>query len=86
LPQGMSAPIRLSLGDGSIIRNNTIIVQSDGKNKPMAAIGLIDSRGVVIENNVIKGVDTLYRVWDEVPEQKTTVIERNNRFKKWWQW
>jgi len=84
LPQGMSAPIRLSLADGSIIRNNTIIVQSEGANKPAAAISLIDSRNVVIENNTIEGVETIYRSWDELPEQKTSVQEKDNRFKKGW--
>ncbi len=84
LPQGMSAPIRLSLADGSIIRNNTIIVQSEGANKPSAAISLIDSRNVVIENNTIEGVEAVYKSWDELPEQKTSVLEKDNRFKKGW--
>lgn len=52
--------------------------------KPQAAISLIDSRNVVIENNRIIGVDRLYKVWDEQADQHSNVIERGNRFPTLW--
>lgn len=78
-----AAPIKLHAADNSIIRNNTIVVDC-WSDKPQAAISLIDSRNVVIENNRIIGVKQLYKVWDERPEQRSSVIERGNTFPTLW--
>jgi len=78
------APIKLHAADNSIIRNNTIVVEGWIGN-PDAAISLIDSRNVVIENNRIIGVEQLYKVWDERPDQRSSVIERGNRFPSLWE-
>ncbi|RZI80389.1 MAG: right-handed parallel beta-helix repeat-containing protein [Rubrivivax sp.] len=77
------APIKLHAADNSIIRNNTIVVEG-WLGEPQAAISLIDSRNVVIENNRIIGVDRLYKVWDERPEQSSSVVERGNTFPNLW--
>lgn len=78
-----AAPIKLHAADNSIIRNNTIVVDC-WSDKPQAAISLIDSRNVVIENNRIIGVKQLYKVWDERPEQRSSVVERGNTFPTLW--
>lgn len=77
------APIKLYLADNSIIRNNTFIIEGWG-DKPDAAISIIDSKNVVIENNKIIGVKQLYKFWDEEPEQKSSVVERGNEFASGW--
>src|SRR5207245_1502586 len=60
-----AAAIKLHLGDGSIIRNNIIVIDSgDGPEVPQSAISLIDSKGVVIENNRVYGTSTLWKDWD----------------------
>lgn len=68
IPSG--AAIKLHAADNSIIRNNTIVVEGWVGN-PDAAISLIDSRNVVIENNRIIAVEQLYKVWDERPDQRS---------------
>ncbi|RRS03730.1 right-handed parallel beta-helix repeat-containing protein [Aquabacterium soli] len=78
-----AAPIKLHAADNSVIRNNTIVVDCWSA-KPEAAISLVDSRNVVIENNRIIGVKQLYKVWDERPDQYSSVIERDNRFPTLW--
>lgn len=78
-----AAPIKLHAADNSIIRNNTIVVDC-WSTKPQAAISLIDSRNVVIENNRIIGVNQLYKVWDERPEQRSSVVDRGNTFPTLW--
>lgn len=78
-----AAPIKLHAADNSVIRNNTIVVDC-WFGKPDAAISLIDSRNVLIENNRIIGVKQLYKIWDERPEQRSSVIERGNRFPTIW--
>lgn len=82
VPSGV--PIKLHAADNSIIRNNTIVVEGWVGN-PDAAVSLIDSRNVVIENNRIIGVEQLYQVWDERPDQRSSVIERGNRFPPLWE-
>lgn len=77
------APIKLHGGDNSVIRNNTIIIEGRG-DKPEAAISIIDSQNVLIENNKIVGTKALYKVWDETPDQKSSVIERGNELKSSW--
>ena len=81
VPSG--APIKLHLADNSIIRNNTIVIEGWG-DKPDAAISIIDSKNVVIENNKIIGVKQLYKIWDEEPDQKSSVVERGNEFASGW--
>lgn len=78
-----AAPIKLHAADNSIIRNNTIVVDC-WSTRPQAAISLIDSRNVVIENNRIIGVKQLYKVWDERPEQRSSVVDRGNTFPTLW--
>lgn len=78
-----AAPIKLHAADNSVIRNNTIVVDCWSA-KPEAAISLVDSRNVVIENNRIIGVKQLYKVWDERPDQHSSVIERDNPFPTLW--
>lgn len=78
------APIKLHAADNSIIRNNTIVVEG-WVGKPDAAISLIDSRNVVIENNRIIGVKQLYKVWDDRSDQRSSVIERGNKFPTLWE-
>lgn len=77
------APIKLHLGDNSVIRNNTIIIEGWG-DKPEAAISVIDSQGVQIENNTVLGAKALYKIWDETPDQKSVVTERGNDMKSSW--
>ena len=77
------APIKLHLADNSIIRNNTIVIEGWG-DKPDAAISIIDSKNVVIENNKIIGVKQLYKIWDEEPDQKSSVVEHGNEFASGW--
>lgn len=79
-----AAPIKLHAADNSIIRDNTIVVDCWSA-KPQAAISLIDSRNVVIENNRIIGVKQLYKIWDERSDQRSSVIERGNRFPSLWE-
>ncbi len=80
---GRRAPIVLKMADNSIIRNNTIVIEGWG-DKPDAAISIIDSKNVVIENNKIIGVKQLYKIWDEEPDQKSSVVERGNEFASGW--
>lgn len=59
-----AAPIKLRFASGSIIRNNLIIVEGRTSETPEAAINLIDSTDVVIENNQIFGVSKVWKDWD----------------------
>ncbi|MBI5926300.1 MAG: right-handed parallel beta-helix repeat-containing protein [Aquabacterium sp.] len=77
------APIRLHVGDNSVIRNNTIIIEGWG-DRPDAAISVIDSQNVLIENNKVVGAKTLYKIWDEDSGQKSSVTERGNEMKSSW--
>ena len=72
-----AAAIKLHQADGTIIRNNDIIIESMGDEAPKAAISLIDSKDVVIENNRIYGINTLVKNWDD----KSNSIEKNNAFR-----
>lgn len=77
------APIKLVMANNSIIRNNTIIIEGGDDSQP--AISLIDSKNVVIENNKIIGTKVLYKIWDELPGQRSNVIERGNQFLPAWE-
>ncbi len=72
-----AAAIKLHQADGSIIRNNDIIIESSGDDSPKAAISLIDSKNVLIENNRIYGIKKLTHAWDD----KSSSIENNNEFR-----
>jgi hypothetical protein len=72
-----AAPIKLHQADGTIIRNNDIIVESDDDNAPKTAISLIDSKNVVVEGNRIYGIKTLMHAWDD----KSSIIDHNNDFR-----
>ena len=72
-----AAPIKLHHGDGTIIRNNDIIVESSGDYPPKAAISLIDSKDVIVENNRIYGIDKLVQAWDD----KSNLIDKGNEFR-----
>lgn len=72
-----AAAIKLHQADGTIIRNNDIIIESVGDEAPKAAISLIDSKNVVAENNRIYGIKTLVHAWDD----KSNLIDRNNDFR-----
>lgn len=74
-------PIKLAMADDSVIRNNTIIIEGGGDN-PGAAISIVGSKNVVIENNKIIGTKTLFKIWDEDADQKSNVIERGNTFEE----
>ena len=72
-------PIKLAMANDSVIRNNTIIIE-DGGDNPGAAINIVGSKSVVIENNKVIGTKTLFKIWDENADQKSEVIERGNTF------
>jgi hypothetical protein len=61
-----AAAIKLHQADGTIIRNNDIVIDAPMFGKaPAAAIALVDSKGVVIENNRLRGIKTLVKAWDD---------------------
>ena len=61
-----AAAIKLHQADGTIIRNNDIVIETPLWGKaPAAAIALVQSKGVVIENNRLRGIKTLVKVWDD---------------------
>lgn len=74
-----SAPIVLADGDGTIIRNNDIVIQRGLLGTPPKyAIGLFRSKDVVLENNRIYGADVLYKAFDE----KSSVVDKGgNEFR-----
>jgi hypothetical protein len=72
-----AAAIKLHQADGTVIRNNDIIIDSTGEDAPRAAISLIDSKNVIAEGNRIYGAKKLVHAWDD----KSSLIERNNEFR-----
>lgn len=73
-----AAAIKLHQADGSIIRNNDIVIDSGFfGSSPRAAISLIDSKNVIAENNRIYGIRTLAHAWDD----KSNLIDKNNEFR-----
>jgi len=71
-----AAPIKLHMADGSIIRNNDIVVEG-WEGLPEAAISLVDSKNVRIENNRIYGIKTAYKTWDE----QSAAVTSDNDFR-----
>lgn len=74
-----SAPIILTDADGTIIRNNDIVIQRGlFGTPPKYAIGLFRSKGVMLENNRVYGADALYKAFDE----KSSVVDKGgNEFR-----
>jgi hypothetical protein len=72
-----AAPIKLHQADGTVIRNNDIIVEMIGDEAPQAAISLIDSKNVIAEGNRIYGIKTLMHAWDDT----SNLIDRDNDFR-----
>jgi hypothetical protein len=61
-----AAAIKLHQADGTVIRNNDIVIDAPMFGKaPAAAIALVDSKSVVIENNRLRGIKTLVKAWDD---------------------
>ncbi|MGB7304295.1 MAG: right-handed parallel beta-helix repeat-containing protein, partial [Burkholderiaceae bacterium] len=58
-----AAPIKLHAGDGTVIRNNVIIIESK---TPRQAISLIESKNVVLSNNRIYGGTVLVKAFDTI--------------------
>ena len=78
-----AAPIKIHAADGTIIRNNTIIIESSGEDVPQTAISIFDSKNVVIENNQIFGTKSVYKIWDE-EDKDSSVIESGTTFPSFW--
>lgn len=78
-----AAPIKIHAADGTIIRNNTIIIESSGEDVPQTAISIFDSKSVVIENNQIFGTKSAYKIWDE-EDKGSSVIESGTTFPSFW--
>lgn len=74
-----SAPIVLADGDGTIIRNNDIVIQRGlFGTPPKHAIALFRSKDVVLENNRVYGASTLYKAFDE----KSSIVDKGgNEFR-----
>jgi hypothetical protein len=72
-----AAPIKLHQADGTVIRNNDIIVEMIGDEAPQAAISLIDSKNVIAEGNRIYGIKTLMHAWDDA----SNLLDRDNDFR-----
>jgi len=61
-----AAAIKLHQADGTIIRNNDIVIETPPMGKvPAAAIALVNSKGVVIENNRLRGIKAMVKAWDD---------------------
>lgn len=78
-----AAPIKIHAADGTIIRNNTIIIESSGEDIPQTAISIFDSKNVVIENNKIFGTKSVYKIWDE-EDKGSSVKETGTTFPPFW--
>lgn len=73
----LSAPIKLRDAQGGIIRNNRIIYKGGlFSGKAPVAINLLDSKDVLIEDNIIEGFDNLVR-----ENGDTSHNEKNNTIK-----
>lgn len=70
----LPAILKLRDADGAIIRNNRFIVKTRfGRKKAPAAINLLESKNVTIENNTIEGAETFLR-----KDAESTTSERGN--------
>jgi hypothetical protein len=75
-----AAAIKLHQADGTVIRNNDIVIDAPMFGKaPAAAIALIDSKGVVIENNRLRGIKTLVKAWDDKSDFSIVGDRETNR-------
>jgi len=75
-----AAAIKLHQADGTIIRNNDIVIDAPMFGKaPAAAIALVDSKGVVIESNRLRGIKTLVKAWDDKSDFSIVDDGKNNR-------
>lgn len=72
-PTSTTAALKLRDADGTIIRNNKIVVKGGVFSKAKVAINLLASHGVVIENNVIEGAEALVR-----KDADSTTVESGN--------
>jgi hypothetical protein len=64
-----AAPVKLHLGDRTVIRNNLIIVEADS-NAPKHILSLIESADVEFTGNRIYGVSKITRAFDEISSVK----------------
>lgn len=69
----MPSVLKLRDADGAIIRNNKFIVKSGAGRQEVAAINLLASKNVLIENNVTTNTRQLIRKDDE-----STIVERSD--------
>jgi len=58
-----NAAIKLDRADGSVIRNNRIVIK--GKGAPEQAVSLIESKDVRFENNTVTGAKVIYKAFDD---------------------
>lgn len=74
----LPAILKLRDADGAIIRNNRFIVQSGpfGTRQAEAAINLLASKNVLIENNIVQDTRQLVR-----KDEASTTLERGNQLK-----
>jgi hypothetical protein len=72
------APIRLHQADGTIIRNNRIIMRTGwfSRGKGTAAIDLLDSKDVRIENNTVEDFQELLR-----KDNTSSAVENANKLR-----
>ena len=79
-PAKLPAALKLRDADGAVIRNNRFVVKGGlfgiFSGKADVAINLIESRDVLIENNVIEGANGLVRT-----DAASTATERGNELK-----
>jgi hypothetical protein len=75
-----AAAIKLHQADGTVIRNNDIVIDAPMFGKaPASAIALVDSKGVVIENNRLRGIKTLVKAWDDKSDFSIVGDRETNR-------
>jgi len=74
----LPAMLKLRDADGAIIRNNRFIVKSGpfGTRQAEAAINLLASKNVLIENNIVQDTRQLVR-----KDEASTTLERGNQLK-----
>jgi hypothetical protein len=75
-----AAAIKLHQADGTVIRNNDIVIDAPMFGKaPAAAIALVDSKGIVIENNRLRGIKTLVKAWDDKSDFSIVDVREKSR-------
>lgn len=73
--QASAAPVRIHRGDGTIIRNNVIVIEG-GRERELPAISIIDSKNVLVENNKLYGTGLMVKKWDEQSEVREVHNQR----------